>query len=70
MITIIVLFGLGYIIGNIFNADTPEPEITPCAWREVGQVMQDGSIIYNGKPGGEALTVFATSDGPKLMKCE
>jgi hypothetical protein len=39
-------------------------------WCEVGQVMSDGTIIYQGK-GETELVMLATVSGPKLMaKCE
>lgn len=48
------------------TANTPIQE-----WCEVGQIMSDGSIVYNGSAGTTELVAFATSDGPKLMaKCE
>lgn len=50
-----------------------EPEVAtePAEeWCEVGQVMADGTIVYQGY-GQTELIMFATADGPKLMaKCE
>ncbi len=40
-------------------------------WCEVGQVMSDGSIVYNGSAGTTELVAFATVSGLKLMaKCK
>ena len=57
----------GYFVGDYFYGKSEEPQEE---WCEVGQVMSDGTIVYNGY-GPTALVVLATTEGPKLMaKCE
>lgn len=66
IIVVFTLMGITmYLNQEEKTEDTPIQE-----WCEVGQVMSDGSIVYNGSAGTTELVAFATSDGPKLMaKC-
>ena len=60
----------GYFVGDYFYSKSDEPEQAQDEWCEVGQVMADGTIVYQGY-GPEELVMFATVSGPVLMaKCK
>jgi len=65
---ILLAVGIGIIL---LKPEKSEVASEPAEeWCEVGQVMTDGTIIYQGY-GQTELVMFATADGPKLMsKCE
>ena len=72
MITIVVLFILGYLIGSTFMSK-PEPTVeTKEVWCEAGYINSRGELVYSQDHAGRTdFLVLATSQGPKLMvKCD
>ena len=70
---VLALVVIGFSTGILFiKSDEPEGRVVADdEWCEVGQKMEDGTLIYNGQRGTTELVAFATANGPVLMaKCK